>query len=494
MWQCKPTCFRRLLPTLGLLLALVALGAPLPVLAAGPERPLVFIPGILGSRLVDASGRVVWGERNSLLNYTELELKPDVATPFQADGLVKAINVLGPFWTVHQYDSLLENLRKLGYVDGHTLFVFPYDWRQSNFDSASKFATYVNATPALRGAKFDVLMHSMGGLVGKIWMLEHDGAQRVRKAIFLGTPFQGSMNALGTLSAGWGPFANAMAGGLDAVRRVSMSFPGLIELLPRYDKCCRLGDQRQHAFLDILNADTWTNRDWLPSEHRSGARNSAFLKNLERARRLDALMHRDLSGVQELKFAGDVIDTKLWLYVPREKQGWKDWIFTLSRGDGTVPVWSAVNDFRSTEGTNPSFVEHATIFTDKWVANRLAREFVSDAPPPVNREDFRDLGLDLVSVALESSMATPGATIALFITLEFNTAVTRGRITPDATSYAQQAPISLMETTTADDEALRRLTFRGTVTAPQEENTHRIDVRIPGAGTRSIYLTVLAAR
>jgi hypothetical protein len=43
---------------------------------AQPQRPLVVVPGILGSRLVDTNGRVVWGDRNSFLNFQELEITP----------------------------------------------------------------------------------------------------------------------------------------------------------------------------------------------------------------------------------------------------------------------------------------------------------------------------------------------------------------------------------------------------------------------------------
>jgi pimeloyl-ACP methyl ester carboxylesterase len=181
---------------------------------AQPERPLVFIPGILGCTLSQPDGRVVWGDRNSLLNFEELEIGPNgPVKALHANGLVEKINVLGPFWPSHKYDGLLDTLHKLGYVEGQTLFLFPYDWRLSNFDTARTLASVVDRTPALKNNKFDIVAHSMGGIVAKIWMLEYGGANKVHKAIFLGTPFQGSMNSFATLSNGWGGFANVIAGG-----------------------------------------------------------------------------------------------------------------------------------------------------------------------------------------------------------------------------------------------------------------------------------------
>jgi hypothetical protein len=46
-----------------------------------PFRPLVFIPGILGTELLDEHGKVVWGDSSSLSNFEKLELG---ASPPQA--------------------------------------------------------------------------------------------------------------------------------------------------------------------------------------------------------------------------------------------------------------------------------------------------------------------------------------------------------------------------------------------------------------------------
>jgi pimeloyl-ACP methyl ester carboxylesterase len=482
-------------------LAFVILGGSSTNGWTGPDRPVIFIPGILGSRLVDTAGRVVWGERSSLLNYSDLDLL--VSSPssrLKVDGLVKRINVLGPFWTIHEYDSLIERFHRLGYVDGQTLFVFPYDWRRSNFETARQLDAFVNSTTALRTGKFDIVAHSMGGLVTKIWMLDHGGATRVNKAIYLGTPFQGSMNAFATLSGGWGSFANFVAGGLSAVRRVTLSFSSIYELFPSYDNCCRLGTPSQHTMLDIFSPTTWTQRDWLPPEYRPGGdRSAAFEQNLAQARRLGGLMRREVPNVQEIKFAGDVIDTKLWLYVSPQDQSWKNWTFSPSRGDGTVPVWSAANDFTSTAGTNPSFVEHATIFSDEWLGNKLARELVSDAPPPVRADQFDRIvapsgtkKLTLVSINIDPLVAAPGEKISVLVSLEFEDPATRGDVKPVARLASQGLELPLSETTGDADIAVRRLTFRGDITAPPDEDTYQIDVLVPGVGVRASYVTVLA--
>jgi hypothetical protein len=129
--------------------------------AAKPQRPLIFIPGILGSVLSDSQG-VVWGNRYSFVNFAKLELPIDQSahkTQLHAPGLIESIQILGP-WKVHQYDGLLKALSEIGYVEGKDLFVFAYDWRRSNFDTARDLESFIKHTKNLDGKEFDLLCHS----------------------------------------------------------------------------------------------------------------------------------------------------------------------------------------------------------------------------------------------------------------------------------------------------------------------------------------------
>lgn len=491
------------------LAVMLSLFAALHDAAAQPQRPLVFVPGILGSRLVDDSGSVMWGDRNSYLNFPKLEITPSgPIAALHSDGrLIESINVLGPFWTIHQYDTLLHYLHSIGYVDNETLFVFAYDWRLSNFDTAKQLKNFVDDPKRrpLHDGQFDLLSHSMGGIVSKLWMLKEGGSAHVHKAIYMGTPFQGSMNVFETLSDGWGDFTNFIAGGLPTVRRVALSFPALYELLPTYDKCCRLGSPEKYTPLDVLDVATWRNRDWLPSEYRAdGPRGAAFERGLSQAKRIEELMRQPIANVTQLLMAGDYFDTGLYLYVPADRQSWRDWNFRRSKGDGTVPVWSAANNFSSIEGTEPSFQQHATIFADHYLQNKLARELLDTAPPPVKRDVLGEIDtpkhekrrLDLARTNLSPAIAEPGAKATLTVAFEFQTDVSRGDVRPTAQLLqpgAARAPVTLVETTTDADLAVRRLTFAGSLVAPAVEDTYRIDINVAGQGDHAVFLTVLSA-
>src|SRR3712207_3933925 len=92
------------------------------------KRPLVLIPGILGSQLCDGTGSVVWGGVGSLWNFSRLELKPDGSSEdLRTCGVISHIVSIGPFWQADVYAPLLNELRSIGYNETN-LLIFDYDW------------------------------------------------------------------------------------------------------------------------------------------------------------------------------------------------------------------------------------------------------------------------------------------------------------------------------------------------------------------------------
>lgn len=466
------------------------------------QRPVVVIPGILGSKLVDGRGEVVWGERTSLGRFGRLDLG-SAGSDITPNGLIDRIRVLGPFWTIHAYEDLLSHLRDLGFQIGESLFLFAYDWRRSNFDTAHDFGAWVRSHPRLQDGRFDIVAHSMGGMIARLWMLEHGGAGHVRKALYLGTPFLGSMNALATLTDGWGVFANYIAGGIDVIRRTMLSFPALYELFPRYGKACRFGDRRSYTAFNVYDPAHWNAYDWLPEEYRDGGqRAAAFRENLARADRLASIVSRSVPGVEELRIAGDHQDTRLYLYVDRDRPGWRNWTFSSSRGDGTVPLWSAANAASGDlAGALPSFVEHATIFRDEWVKTVLLRELVVTAPPLVNARtsDIMTSGgsaerLEVLDAQLDPPIAAPGTVVRLVVTLRFpaDAGIVRGDVScPTARIAGTSALVEALVDVTEDAGlAEKKLTFVANLTAPANEEVYRVDVDLPPLGQRAVYLTV----
>jgi len=170
--------------------------------APHPKRPLVLIPGTLGSKLCDQDNNVIWGTGRSLLNLEKLDLTPGGSgIKLHACGLITKIEILGPLYSIKAYDKLVRFLNEEGFIEGQNLFLFDYDWRQSNYKTAAAFKQFVDAKIP-EGQNFNIIAHSMGGIIASIYFANFHGAERVNEAIYLGTPFLGSMNTFGTLKDG----------------------------------------------------------------------------------------------------------------------------------------------------------------------------------------------------------------------------------------------------------------------------------------------------
>jgi pimeloyl-ACP methyl ester carboxylesterase len=253
---------------------------------------------------------------------------------------------------------LLQTLSGLNYVKDKNLFIFPYDWRLSNFDTANQLAKLIAETPDLKDQQYDILAHSMGGIVANVYLQQaHD--KNAKRLINLGVPLRGSMNALAETSEGWGGIENYMAGGMTTIRRVMFSFPSLFELMPSYDKCCRIGTTASYHEFDPTETDLWKSHDWLPAEYQAGDGYAGLQARMDRARELRELVAKPLPPeIQQIFFAGDMIATKLYLYVDPSKQSWQNWNYSTSVGDGTVPIWSAAGQ-NGVGPSQPSFSDHA---------------------------------------------------------------------------------------------------------------------------------------
>lgn len=248
---------------------------------AGREpNPVIVIPGILGTRLMDHStDRVAWGAygpgavqhgsadgRRSLavpmrMNADLISLTDDV----HPDGTLDRLT-LGGGVGIKAYHNLLRALVIGGYRDEGrrppaenehiSCFEFGYDWRRSNAESAVQLGLFIGekrrfiiAERKRRGLppreiKFDIVAHSMGGLVARYYLMYGSatpptdgsrpqvtwaGARDVRRFIQVGTPNTGSAQSLLQLKDGLSlsPFVPRFQ------PAVIGTIPSAYELLPR---------------------------------------------------------------------------------------------------------------------------------------------------------------------------------------------------------------------------------------------------------------------
>jgi len=457
-----------------------------------PQWPVVFVPGILGSRLCDAHQNVVWGTRSSFSNFAQLELDLPSNPALHPCGLVDEIQILGSLWTHNTYKSWIAGLADIGFSpENGNLFIFAYDWRLSNFENAKRLDTFV-AQNIGSGRKFDIVAHSMGGIVSRIYLDEYASAKSVRQIVYLGTPFLGSMNTFGTIKEGWGWPFDAMAGGQDVVARVSISFAGMLELLPRYEDCCYIRKaDNSRQYLDVFDPQIWRSLRWLPASYSDSQKFARFAEALERSKGLTARLSQPApAGVYETIFASDIHDTIRLLGMKEGATAPPDWVFTSSKGDGTVPVWSVARSMKSDGYSNtlPSFAKHEHLFDDKWVDSTIFRNLVSSRPS----EPFKisapgrpalavtvngapqAWSIRIAKVTLDKKAFRPGEIVISELTIEFEDTASDlapGVYRPSASieESGQSQPLEVRELTNSEDLGAKQLRFSATAQVRSDE-------------------------
>lgn len=213
----------------------------------------VLLPGISGS-VLSKNGKEIWGTSASALlrvlttggdsirSLMVAEDDPDVddlGDGVTATRVVPDVHMIPGLWKIDGYTKVGEQLAKqLGLKPGKNFFEFPYDWRRDNRVSARKLARQVHdwltawrTESGSEKAKIVFIAHSMGGLVARYFIECLEGWRTTRLLVTFGTPYRGSMNALGFVANGFskgiGPLRLDFSGTL-------RSFTAVYQLLPTY--------------------------------------------------------------------------------------------------------------------------------------------------------------------------------------------------------------------------------------------------------------------
>ena len=152
-------------------------------------------------------------------------------------------------------------MKQLGLIEGQNFRTFPYDWRRDNRISAKRLEserhlagwTHWRARSGNADAKL-VLIGALDGRPGRALLHRSasGGWQDTRALITFGTPYRGSLNAVGFLANGMkkgiGPF------GLD-LSPLLRSFTSVYQLLPIYP-CVSVGGAALQRVADAAAAGT----------------------------------------------------------------------------------------------------------------------------------------------------------------------------------------------------------------------------------------------
>ncbi len=263
------------------------------------KRPVIVIPGILGSRIVNRrTGEVVWPSVfRSDVDGLSLPATPDLAgnrDELVAARIVEAAKLAGKFGPeVYVYHYLIRALEDYGgYREGDwanppeggdrdTFYVFSYDWRRDNVETARLLFKRVEALKLKLGRpdlRFNVVAHSMGGLVARYAAMYGDrdlppegseprpdwaGRAFVNKIFMFGTPNGGSMEALDVLLEGYS-VTEGLRRRVRLLNKLSredvMTAPSIFQLLPHRARF--LDASLNPLGVDLYDAATWRRYGW----------------------------------------------------------------------------------------------------------------------------------------------------------------------------------------------------------------------------------------
>ncbi len=344
-----------------------------------PERPLVLVPGLLGSRLCrpdpanPAQMQVVWGTLGALRQFPTLRVPHESGgtDDIVPCGIVREIVYLGLF-SQDVYAPVIRHLEQTGYRVDRDLFIFSYDWRRSVFDNAQALDRFVREK--VPDGKVDIVAHSLGALVARVYVVDRGGADRVARLFSAGAPFQGSVKVFETIDKGWGAL-NPVMGGLEGFRRTMLSFPSVFELMPRYVQCC---DGAGTAF-DAAREDRWQALHWDGVDPRTMPDLAGTFARIARLQKIVAAGMP--TGVEDVLLVG--VDQRTPLRAAFNGKG-KSIVLNVQTtwsGDGTV-----IRDSASLERLPiypTSFADHKSILNDRYIQDFLSVALVKGVPQAV---------------------------------------------------------------------------------------------------------------
>ena len=206
-------------------------------LARRPAVPVVFIPGMTGTRLEDpTTGEVIWGGSRQLIRPRDggyriaLPLGPDMpGEPGHSQQSYFAAEPLWelrlPGWTKPIYRPLAERFEREGYRRGRLhqpraedrLYFFNYDWRYGNLATVRQLHSELENLSKVRGAAqaIDLICQSNAAKICR-YLVKYgarpmdeveagtvpDRSYRIRKVILVGASNGGAMRVLQLMNRG----------------------------------------------------------------------------------------------------------------------------------------------------------------------------------------------------------------------------------------------------------------------------------------------------
>ncbi len=232
------------------------------------DIPVVLVPGLDGSVLVDPEGDVKWLKPgHGLLLGT-----PDLTLPLKYDGATQgrdSLTAAGALARVSLIPRLIGQevyapfLSFASALPGRPLFVFSYDWRRDNVETSFLLERFLEAVSFRHGGKkLRIVAHSMGGILTlSVW---NRRADLIESVVFAGVPFRGGIGYLDNMYLGTPIALNSRI----LSPRVLFSHPSVYSFYPAgqsFESKDLLEDEKGRLIqLDFFDAGVWKRNGFGP--------------------------------------------------------------------------------------------------------------------------------------------------------------------------------------------------------------------------------------
>ncbi len=281
------------------------------------DRQIILIPGIMGSTL-HKNMSVQWpGHVHRIFNPSFYDPLGDLNDmTIKPAGAVKQI-----------YEKLEIQLEKYC----NTYKVFDYDWRKNNLSHVKDLKQLIKVD----ADEIIIVAHSMGGIIAKLYLntLEESILRKI-KLITIGTPWKGSPDAYRSLLEGIGIMSPLVITKHES-KQVISKFESIYQLLPNKEYVSTHSDERYSFFQKNGKDYTWDNiynEIYCDFLSRVGYDQKEVLDDFYDAMSIESdFIHHEIIGYDFATVCQFV------------KNGDEDLQTKYERGDGTVPLNSAVS-------------------------------------------------------------------------------------------------------------------------------------------------------
>ena len=248
------------------------------------RNPVIFVHGFIGAKLKNRhTHESVWGRFINAIRRGETD---DLSLPIDVFPITDNRDDLIPYSLYERvagvkfYGAIIDALTDLGGYQigdidnpkpGDNLFVYCYDWRRDNVESAiglGRAIRQIKARTKSPDMRFDILAHSMGGLVAEYYLkygmedvvsdgeehaVTYAGAPDIGRMVLIGTPLRGTMSAFKVLNTG---FSRTMS------PQVVFTMPSVYQLMPHDGRGHLVDAEGNPIDKDLYDAEEWVQNGW----------------------------------------------------------------------------------------------------------------------------------------------------------------------------------------------------------------------------------------